>query len=89
MLFRSLRRGDAAGLEPALRRINEERRREIQVIQSLQRREALRGELLQRAPELRWLLAANARWCGPLLARFWAISQRRLRQGVLALAPLS
>lgn len=80
-----LRQGDGAGLATALHDIGALRRQEIETIQALQRREARLGELLQRAPALRRLLAATAPWSGPLLARRWAASQQRLRQGVLAL----
>lgn len=84
-----LRQGDAAGLDAALRDIGAARRKEIVAIQALQRREARLGEVLQRAPALRRLLAATAAWSGPLLAQRWAASQRSLRQGVMALTPLS
>ncbi len=83
-----LRQGDGAGLAAALHDIGALRRREIETIQALQRREARLGELLQQAPALRRLLASTAGWSGPLLARRWAASQQRLRHGVLALTPL-
>ncbi|MFN7899996.1 MAG: FAD-dependent oxidoreductase [Synechococcaceae cyanobacterium] len=88
LLLPQLRQGDAKGLETALTRLELARQREVRAIQALQRREARLGQLLQRAPALRLLLAANASWSGPLLAQRWAAAQRTLREGVLALAPL-
>ncbi len=83
-----LRQGDPTKLDAALREIGAARRQEIVAIQALQRREARLGEVLQRAPALRRLLAATAGWSGPLLAQRWAASQQQLRQGVMALPPL-
>jgi hypothetical protein len=36
---------------------------------------------------LRQLLAASARWIGPLLARRWSADQRQLRDGAGTITP--
>ena len=55
---------------------------EISRVQALQRQELARAELLRRLPLLRRLLAATARWSGPLLARRWLAGQPTLRSGL-------
>ncbi len=73
--------------EAALEAIERARRPEILTIQALQRQEGTRGERLRHSRPLRQLLAASARWIGPLLARRWSADQRQLRDGAGTITP--
>jgi 2-polyprenyl-6-methoxyphenol hydroxylase-like FAD-dependent oxidoreductase len=69
-------------LDAALVAVRRLRLPEISKVQALQRQELARAELLRRLPILRRLLAATARWSGPLLARRWLAGQPTLRSGL-------
>ena len=69
-------------LDAALVAVRRLRLPEISRVQALQRQELARAELLRRLPILRRLLAATARWSGPLLARRWLAGQPTLRSGL-------
>jgi 2-polyprenyl-6-methoxyphenol hydroxylase-like FAD-dependent oxidoreductase len=69
-------------LDAALVAVRRLRLPEISKVQALQRQELSRAELLRRLPILRRLLAATARWSGPLLARRWLAGQPTLRSGL-------
>jgi len=71
-----------ARLDRALADVERLRRPEILRIQALQQQELNRARLLLGQPWLRRLLAATARWSGPLLARRWQAGQPTLRDGL-------
>jgi 2-polyprenyl-6-methoxyphenol hydroxylase-like FAD-dependent oxidoreductase len=77
----------AAGLEPALERIETQRRPEVSRLQHLQAEETARGRLLLERPWLRRLLSGGAPLLGPAIAGRWRHDQRQLRQGVTSLPP--
>jgi 2-polyprenyl-6-methoxyphenol hydroxylase-like FAD-dependent oxidoreductase len=79
--------GAAAALEPALARIEAQRRPEVSRLQALQAAETARGQLLLDRPWLRHLLSSGAPVLGPAIAARWRHDQRQLRQGVTALPP--
>ena len=81
-LLPALRHGDAAVLDAQLASVAACRLPEIERMQALQQREALRAERLLSQPWLRQLLAASAGWSGPLLAHRWSSDQRQLRTGL-------
>jgi 2-polyprenyl-6-methoxyphenol hydroxylase-like FAD-dependent oxidoreductase len=69
-------------LDRALVTVADLRLAEIRAVQSLQRQELGRAKLLRQRPWLRRLVAATARWSGPLLARRWRAGQPTLRDGL-------
>lgn len=77
-----LRQGDPAALDAGLAAVAAARLPEIERMQALQQREALRAETLQGQSWLRHLLAGSASWSGPWLARRWSASQHQLRSGL-------
>jgi 2-polyprenyl-6-methoxyphenol hydroxylase-like FAD-dependent oxidoreductase len=81
-LLPALRLGTTAAIDAALPQVEADRRREIRTIQTLQRQEVARGELLRRRGWIRRGLARTAAWSGPLLARRWIGEQHLLRDGL-------
>jgi 2-polyprenyl-6-methoxyphenol hydroxylase-like FAD-dependent oxidoreductase len=81
-LLPALRLGTAAAIDAALPQVEADRLIEIRTIQTLQRQEAARGELLRRRGWIRRWLARTAAWSGPVLARRWVGEQHLLRHGL-------
>ena len=73
---------DHTDLDAALAQIESCRRREIVILQRLQRHEADRADRIRRQGWLRQLLVRSRFWIGPLLAKRWMGEQQRLRDGL-------
>ncbi len=86
-LLPALAAGTADDRTNALEQIERDRLPELRAVQTLQAKEAQRGELLRQNHRLRALLAATAPLSGPLLSMRWQAGQRILRQGIAPLEP--